>query len=288
VTITPLAATFILDGSDVSKTSLRTWMAQVETDVAAGGGLPSRELLTANRTYYVRTDGSNSNDGLANTAGGAFLTLQKAVDTVAALDRGTFTVTISIGAGTFAGATLKWGPGSASILITGAGMASTTLNSLTDTQGPADYTISALKFEVTTVWLIGLWCKAGSLIKFHTVDFGSCPNYHVYAEYGAEVRQTSNITISAGATYHIYLIGSGTNFIAAGLTMTITGTPAFSVFINLENGCHARYNANTFSGSATGVRYSVSGNSVLFTGGGGATYIPGNSSGSTASGGQYT
>ena len=63
-------------------------------------GVP-REVLTANRTYYVRTDGSDSNDGLANTAGGAFLTIQKAINIVSALDIGTYTVTMQVGAGTY-------------------------------------------------------------------------------------------------------------------------------------------------------------------------------------------
>ncbi|MCX7898545.1 MAG: hypothetical protein N2444_00380 [Methylocystis sp.] len=34
-------------------------------------------------TYYVRTDGSDSNNGLANTSGGAWLTVQRAMSTVA-------------------------------------------------------------------------------------------------------------------------------------------------------------------------------------------------------------
>jgi len=72
-------------------------------EVYAVGDVPPvtlREQLTAARTYYVATTGSNSNNGL--TAGAPFLTIQKAVDTVSFLtDPGTNTVTISVANGTY-------------------------------------------------------------------------------------------------------------------------------------------------------------------------------------------
>lgn len=70
-----------------------TWYEGIKIAAATGAVtfpnttiVSGRDLLTTNRTYYVRTDGSNSNNGLANTSGGAFLTIQKAIDTVLKLD----------------------------------------------------------------------------------------------------------------------------------------------------------------------------------------------------------
>ncbi|MFN3746712.1 MAG: hypothetical protein ACK4TL_18575 [Hyphomicrobiaceae bacterium] len=62
----------------------------------------ARDRLTGSRSYYVRTDGNDNNDGLANSAGRAFATIQKALDVVGALDLGVFTVAIWINDGTYA------------------------------------------------------------------------------------------------------------------------------------------------------------------------------------------
>lgn len=57
-------------------------------------------------TYYVRTDGNDSNAGTANTSGGAWLTIQKAASTVVAGD------TVEVQAGTYAEAVSETTSGS--------------------------------------------------------------------------------------------------------------------------------------------------------------------------------
>lgn len=93
-----------------------------------------REKLIANRTYYVRTDGSNSNTGLVNSSGGAFLTWQFAVDFVKGnIDCAGWFVTIQAGetSATFTGGVALTGAfvgdansvtlvGNPSVAITGA------------------------------------------------------------------------------------------------------------------------------------------------------------------------
>jgi hypothetical protein len=68
-------------------------------------------------------------------------------------------------------------------------------------------------------------------------------------------------------------------------TITISGTPAFSsAFFFVVQGTVDLYGI-TWSGSATGVRWNVSNNGVLASYGT-STTTPGNSAGSTSSGGQ--
>ena len=48
-----------------------------------------------------------------------------------------------------------------------------------------------------------------------------------------------------------------------------------------------RIGHNTFSGSATGKRFEATVNGVIYSSGAGASYLPGNAAGTTATGGQY-
>ena len=72
-----------------------------------------------------------------------------------------------------------------------------------------------------------------------------------------------------------------------GWTVSLTGTPAFFRFANAQTLGVIEATLATFSGSATGVRYNVVNNAVISTNGGGANFFPGNSAGSSGTGGQY-
>jgi hypothetical protein len=54
-------------------------------------------MLTAPRTYYVRSDGNDNNEGLADQSGEAFRTWQGAIDAAKVLDFGSHAVTIRHG-----------------------------------------------------------------------------------------------------------------------------------------------------------------------------------------------
>ncbi len=70
--------------------------------VVSGTTLLSRIRLSSDLTYYIRTDGNDSNNGLTNTSGGAWLTWQKAWDHIALnLDLAGYTVTVEIADGTY-------------------------------------------------------------------------------------------------------------------------------------------------------------------------------------------
>jgi hypothetical protein len=78
------------------------------TNGSGAGGNPTialasgRTVLTADTTFYVRTDGNDANTGLADTAGGAFRTVQGGLDAIrAGYDFNGFTVTLQVRAGTY-------------------------------------------------------------------------------------------------------------------------------------------------------------------------------------------
>lgn len=263
------------------------------TNVAtARANLGVREQLAANRTYYVRTDGSDGNNGLANSSGGAFLTIQKAIDTVAALDLSIYNVTIQAADGTYAGAILVSAPWIGSGTVTLQGNTSTPANALLST-GANDCitvlsggTLTVTGFKLTNSGAFLLHASSGS-IRFSLLTFGTCGSQQVRVTDGGRIMATGNYSIDGGAGNHWSAVGNGIIRVQS-KTITLTGTPAFATaFASADLSSTVLVNGNSFSGSATGSRYAATNNAVISSGGGGATYLPGNAAGSTGAGGQY-
>lgn len=280
--------------SQAQGTSPETYQSKATDIKYLGGG---RESLTAARTYYVDGgSGSDSNDGLSPGAG-AFATLQKAMDVISAnLDLGPYDVTVSVADGTYAAGLSFSSYRATSGSVTFQGNTSTPANCVISTSGicitnasgaVGKFTLNG--FKLTSSGNSGINIGGvGMNFYFLNIDFGACTSgAHIISQNGAVVAATGNYAITGGASQH-YNAGYGGLLQVSGVTVTLTGTPAFSYrTAYASNAGIMRLNGNTYSGSATGVRYLAEVNAVIYVGGAGATYLPGNSAGSTATGGQY-
>jgi hypothetical protein len=276
-------------------------LSDLASTAVARANLGVREQLAANRTYYVRTDGSDGNNGLVNSSAGAFLTIQKAIDSAAALDLSIYNVTIQVADGTYTGAVTVTGPwvGSGSVTLQGNTTTPGNVVITTSVAGAAALSVqSSGRLSVTGLKLVssgagataGLRSSAGSAVLVTgAMDFGAA-NRQMQANGSGSITFASGVAynISAGAVTHIFCSSSG-NVAIEGCTITTTGTVAFSsAFVTSSFLGVVFIDSNNFAGaSATGSRYSITANGVVYTAGAATTYLPGNAAGSTASGGQY-
>jgi len=260
------------------------------------GGSGGREVLTANRTYYVRTDGSDSNTGLSNTSGGAFLTIQKAIDTACALDLSIYNVTINVADGTYSGAVvLKPYVGTGPIAIVG--NTTTPGNCLLQGTGTRISAASIFAtyqmrgFETQTITSGNSVSLSGAgILELNNWRFGACAGSHMRIDNGARLNgRSGSFEVAANATY--FAIGgyfanidlnSATITFSANVTFTATAYAQYMALVNFQQ---ATFTLGGFS--VTGQRYNASGLSLISSGGGGANFIPGSTAGATSSGGVY-
>ncbi len=255
-----------------------------------------RELLVADRTYYVRLDGDNGNTGLVNDAGGAWLTLQYAWDTICAtLDLGSHAATIKMDDGDYTGdgdfaATV--GPVGGFIKIQG---------NLSDK--------SAVKLGFCIMFNVGT-----PACSMHSVTVTGAGIYVfnagcLWALTDIRYEDGATLSVDAGAQVNLFGpdVGGGATFEWAGASRqgfflaypnsfiydydtvhTVEDSPALSnVGIFVTGGFVYSGGGTTWTGTTTGVRYSVDLNGVIYTEGGGANFYPGDTPGTTNTGGEY-
>lgn len=255
-----------------------------------------REKLTAARTYYVRTDGSDSNTGLVNSSGGAFLTIQKAIDVAAALDNGGFDITVRVVAGTYtAGFRLRSFVGSGLLRVRGdtADLTSTVISvtsgSCVISEAPTvgNYRLEYLKLQTTTSGYGIVLYGGANYVEFSNLNFGACASTHIYVGDGSVVNATlASYTISGGSLLHIEVCEGGL-FKANLASVTLTGTPNFTAYVKADRTGVVLSYSTTFTGGASGSRYITATAGGIFVNGAGTSYLPGNAAGTATSPGWY-
>jgi len=257
---------------------------------------PARWKLTAGPTFFVDvTNGNDTNDCLAAGSGNACLTLQAAWNKIVNdVDMQGFTTTMQLADGTYTtGINSNLGPLGATYLgIIILGNVTTPANVLLscgasdcfrwfETGTPISVWIKSLKMQSTggdAIRVLG----AGNYVRVTAVNFGGVgTGVHIRAYNFAEVDAfTDSYTISGNASAHFNTNGYG-QIGVQNETITITGTPAFSSAFATIQGGNLLVQGDTFSGTATGARFSVNLGGVIDTAGAGATYLPGNAAGTT-------
>ena len=258
------------------------------------------EKLAADRTYYVRTDGNDANNGLADTSGGAFATIQKAFDHLAdRIDINGKVITIQLQTGvTHAGGNAggRFITGRGPIFISG----SAVNNTDTIISGTSDNGLSLGGNPMITWYIGGVKLQSSYYIPLYIrnvpVQLGSPDGLVPAPRFGAPGTSfaaliqldgplASCVTYSAGTTIDVG--GAPTGYFVQAMKGAIfsSGPVAFAATTTFNNAFveaidNATVTVNTVdavAGSAVGKRYNVTtGGQVKRTAGtGGINNIPG-------------
>lgn len=256
-----------------------------------------REVLTADRTYFVRPDGSDSNTGLVDSAGGAFLTIAKAVAVVAALDLSIYNATIDLADATWNADVVVAAPWVGSGTVTLQGNTGTPANvTVNGTTNAIKVTGSGARLTLTGITITssgsGIVAENGGQITLGAgMVFGACAaGFHMIASGpGAVINGSStSYSITGAAARHLSASPSGyINLFNA--PVTLSGSLNFSsafAYADREGFINAG-SASFTGGTITGVRFAVASNAVINTSGAGRTLFPGNADGTVSGGGAY-
>ncbi len=263
---------------------------------SVSGGTP-RQRLTANLNLFVSATGNDTNDGLS--APTAFATWQHAASLIQNYyDLNGYTVTVIGAAGTYSAGAIMNGavPGQAgpsSIKFDASG-GTVTINASGIAFGGNQGAMFALTGNLFVLNATlsggagrGISSGGGSRIEIDGImTHGTCATAHVHAEAGGLV-DYNNVEAINGPTGDHWRAHAGGIIRANSVVSNLSGTPNFTgAYANADECGIIEAVGFSFTGSATGVRASATTNGVITTGGGGASFFPGNSANTTGSGGQ--
>lgn len=259
--------------------------------------LQPRTTLTEDRVFYVRTGGSDLNDGSSNDDAHAFATIQAAVDYICMkIDQAGYLATIQLADGTYDGFQ-SWERGQPTGTIYIRGNAANPENTIIQTalmiNGPESY---KLFLNFLTIHGVGGW---GVIVYYsrNAVFVGTDPNYDeigmmrftgyfafaLSASFGASMEVVGAIVIDPSASWTTVMVADTRAMLYMDLTsISLISALTFTDFITADVLAYVYYSATSVTGSYIGRKYNVRSNSVLAQ----VTTVPGSVAGTTSTGGQ--
>jgi hypothetical protein len=267
-----------------------------------------RELVSGFRRYYVRTGGSNSNNGLIDIDAQAFATLQGLYDSVLSkLDfGGTNQVVVQMqnAAWTTAGQLsvgASWGGGGSLIIDFQGGSQSLSSNPSAagnfwvapgvTLAGPLEVRNATLSSTGTANSLMRI-DGIGTLTVGSGMIFGAAVGAHIVAAgIGAQLQCNVAYTVNGGGTSHASPIQGGLIKNAASVTHTVTASAITfsSAFIDAQSsGIFTTQSTYSGGGAVVGKRFNGDTLGNIITNNGSPTFFPGNAGGTLANNAVYT
>lgn len=253
---------------------------------------------------WVRTDGSDTtSDGLDDSAGGAFATIQKAFNELAQkieIDpQGD--VQVKCGDGEFTSG-LHWtssppgGEGGARITLRGKNNTGTIINTVGTAIGVFhDAILTLAKLELKTSGSGD--CISASIGAFvylmDNMKFGACAGNHVTSNADATVQCTNEtITLTGGAPAgaHLSSVGGGSRILFSGVTRVLAASVSFfaTVICGQNSTLTDTSGVWTLGGfTVTGSRFFIASRGQIITGTNDFNFYPGSSAGQVFSSGTY-
>lgn len=270
------------------------------SDVLALIAANAPQIVTGNPTLYVSTSGSDSNPG---TQAAPFLTPQAALNyavqhfvtqgkvlTIQLAVAGTYPCPTVIPAAAGAISIMGDPNNQANYILSGAGQSGA--SGVIQAQG-AIVSFSGLTISNTSSNIATVAALAGGAISLnkvtlaHTVASGA-PDIIAYP--GGSVAITGNITLAASCSCALYSLG-GSISVNSNVVVALGNNNSYSSAVTQATNSGGSITFNSGSSitgtNISGSRYSITVNASINTYGGGASFIPGSTSGTTGSGGTY-
>lgn len=247
--------------------------------------------LTQDLSLYVSNTGSDSNDGLS--AATAFQTIQHAVTVLRTryLLCG-YTVIINVADGTYVENVVMGSVTGGVVRFVGSTSAIW--------RNTAGYLLTL--GDGNTVQVSGFTLGGGDTVNGISVTNRALCTFQGGHVFAAMTRNqilvsrngvcivSGNYSITGGGSFH-YLVVDGGQLINFGINVTLIGTPAFTgsfASVGRLGSINGGDFVFTFSGAATGQRYGVNTNGVIWVNGKGQNVFPGSVAGNVNTGGSYS